>query len=329
MNATHKNVSNLDGIPLKDRLEGGYWREVILQLQKQMGNDFDDYRFFFHSLKTHAKPEIAKYSDSNAILIILGDNSGDHFAEHFKDFRVVFKVHLADSFEHVHPVPLGYTNKHQYESTEPVNERPFNVFYSGNINAHRVDLWRALYFEDPWPRRNIRSRWIRRGITYAVRKMNLANAFQDVFKDSYIHFTSGFATGLDAAEYTRYLSESKISISPFGFGRAECFRHYESMRSGNIVISDKLPETWYFSGSPIIQIANWSSLRQVIDSMLSDTHEMQRIQEQTIKWWTDVCSPPAVARYMAQKIMTSVTPKQRIASRPSKPIKIKSHCEYQ
>lgn len=328
MNSISKNVTALDGIPLLERLEGVYWLEVIRHLQQQMGSAFDEYQFYFHSLQTHAKPNIAKYSAPKAVLIVLGDNSGNHFAEHFKDFRVVFKVHLADSCEHVHPVPLGYTNKHLHAATEPVNDRPLNVFYSGNINAHRVDLWRALYFENPWPQRNIRSRLIRRGITLGVRKMNLANSFPDVFENSYVHFTSGFAAGLDAAEYTRYLTESKISLSPFGFGRAECFRHYEAMRSGNIIISDKLPETWYFSDSPIIQIPHWSSLRQVIHSLLSDPNEMQRIQEKTMNWWTDVCSPPAVARYMAQKITSSASPEERLASRPSKAIEIKTHREY-
>lgn len=328
MNLIPNNVSTLDGNPLLGRLEGAYWLEVVSHLQQQMGDAFYEYKFLFHSLQTHAKPEIAKHSDPKAVLIVLVDNSGEHFPEHFKNFRVVFKVHLADSREHVHPVPLGYTNMHLHGSTESVIDRPRNVFYSGNINAHRVDLWRALYFKHTWPQPNIRSRLIRRAIVCGVRKMNLANAFHQVFEDSYVNFTSGFAAGLGADEYTRYIAESKISLSPFGFGRAECFRHFEAMRSGNIIISDKLPETWYFSGSPIIQISRWSSLREVIDSLLSKPFEMQRLQEKTITWWIDVCSPPAVARYMARKIAISVSPEERLAATPSGAVTVKTHHQY-
>jgi hypothetical protein len=329
MNLIPDNVTTLDGNPLLGRLEGGYWLEVIRHLQLQMREDFNEYKFLFHSLQTHTKPDIAEYADSNAVLIVLGDNSGEHFAKHFENFRVVFKVHLADSLEHVHPVPLGYTNMHLHGSTESVIDRPRNVFYSGNINAHRVDLWRALYFKHTWPKPNIRSRLIRRGIVYGVRKMNLANSFHQVFEDSYVNFTSGFAAGLVADEYTRYLAESKISLSPFGFGRAECFRHYESMRSGCIVISDRLPETWYFKGSPIIQIPQWSSLREVIHSLLSDEKKIQRLQEETLGWWNDVCAPPAVARYIAGKIATSIPPKERLAALTSSQIIVKAHQQYQ
>ena len=294
-----------------------------------MGESFFDYKFLFHSLQTHEKPDVASHADPSTVLIVLGDNSGEHFVEHFRDFRVVFKVHLPGSCEHVHPVPLGYTRMQLYGSTQPAANRAHNIFYSGNINAHRVDLWRALAWKHPWPQQNIKSRLIRRGIVFAIRKLKLNHDFSHVFEDSNILFTSGFAQGFGAGDYSRLLAESKICLAPFGFGRAECFRHFEAMRAGSIVISDELPETWYLAGSPIIQIARWSSLRQVVHSLLADAKRMQEIQAATIDWWNKKCSPAAVARHMAGVIASSVTPEERLANKSQKePTCVKKHRKY-
>lgn len=322
------NVTTIDGAPLSKRLEGEYWREVITHLEKKMGDDFSKYKFRILSLKTHQKPDVEHYADPMTILIVLGDNSGEHYTEMFSGFRVVFKVHLPDAYENIYPVPLGYTNMQLFGSSESVINRTINVFYSGNINAHRVDLWRALSFKNPWPRRNIRSRLIRRGIVWVIRRLNLCNSFIFPFPDSIIRFTPGFAKGMDAEDYSCHLIESKISISPFGFGRAECFRHFESMRAGCIVITDRLPDTWYFKDSPIIQINHWTSLKSLVGSLLANPQQMEEIQQKTIKWWEQFCSPSAVAAYMADVISTSLTPEERIAKRPEKTITPRKHTPY-
>lgn len=310
----YRNVFTVDGYPLLSRLEGAYWQEVLEHLEIILKKDFYRYKFVFYSLPTHAIPNVEQFESRNTVLIVLGDNSGRHYLDHFKNIRIVFKVHLTEIHGHVFPVPLGYTNMHLHGCTEPILNRPLNVFFSGNINANRVDLWRSLRFKNPIPKHNIKSRWIRRGIVYTIRKLKLKSIFNNVFPDSQINFTQGFASGLDAETYTRCLAETKISLSPAGFGSAECFRHFEALRSGNIVISAPLPDNWYFKGSPIIQISSWSSLRNIVNSLLSDSYKIEQLQDECINWWKDVCSPLAVAHYMASRIASSVSPEERLAA---------------
>lgn len=307
-----ENIFSLDNVPLEDRLEGHHWREVMNGLTCELGESFNNYRFFFHSMPTHSRPDdIAEKGGPDAVLILLGDNSGSHFADELWNFRCVFKVHLAGPFRHVHPVPLGTTKMQLYGCVNPASGRSSNVFFSGNINAHRVDLWRALMSRYSFPLQNIKSRLIRRLIVHIIRRLGLRRSFHELFPDSYIEFTSGFLAGMGPEDYSRHLAEAKIAISPFGFGRAECFRHFEAMRAGCVVITDRLPNTWYFKDSPIIQIKQWSDLRQLINTLLADIGYLQSHQESTIKWWNDVCSPRGVARYMASAIRDSVNPESR------------------
>jgi hypothetical protein len=303
MQQPFNNVSDLGNMSLSDRMEGNYWIEVLSHLSEHMGSDFSKLNFQFYSLTSYQKPIDFSSVDPNTVLIVLSDNSQRHYLEQFKKFRAVFKVHMLVEKENVFPVPLGYTNMHLRGCQKSCEQREANVFYSGNINAFRVDLWRALQFKRPIPRQNIKQRSLHRGLVYLIRKLNLQHDFDSVFPDSYMRFTSGFATGMGAEEYSYRLATSKIALSPHGFWRAECFRHFEAMRAGNVIISDKLPDTWYFKDSPIIQIEHWSQLRGVVNTLLSDGDRLIEIQKETIAWWENHCSPKAVASYMATKLL--------------------------
>jgi hypothetical protein len=284
-------------------MEGNYWTEVLSHLSEQMGSDFSKLNFQFYALTSYQEPKNFSSVDPNTVLIVLSDNSQRHYLEQFKRFRAVFKVHMLEQKGNVFPVPLGYTNMHLHGCQKSSEQRESNVFYSGNINAFRVDLWRALRFKRPIPKHNIKQRALHRGLVYLIRKLNLQHDFDSVFPDSYIRFTSGFATGMGAEEYSHRLATSKIALSPHGFWRAECFRHFEAMRAGNVIISDKLPDTWYFKDSPIIQIEHWSQLRGAVNSLLSDGDRLVEIQTKTIAWWNQKCSPRAVASYIASKLV--------------------------
>jgi hypothetical protein len=100
------------------------------------------------------------------------------------------------------------------------------------------------------------------------------------------------------------LNNSKIAISPKGFTRYECFRHYEAARAGCVVITETNPnpDLWYLKESPFVQLNKWSDLRKCVTSLLEDPEELERLQQRTIKWWENCISEEAVARYMASKL---------------------------
>ena len=135
--------------------------------------------------------------------------------------------------------------------------------------------------------------------------------FDNVFPDSIIRFTAGFGEGMNAEEYSRNLTQSKICISPYGFSRAECFRNYEAMRAGSIVITHKLVNNWYIKGGPFIEIQRWTDLRKIVNNLLANPAQMQEIQLKTVVWWKEKCSPHAIANYMAGVISDSVNPSER------------------
>jgi hypothetical protein len=288
-------------------LEGPYWQDAMEHLQQRLGNEFPRYRFLFYMLKTGTQPDVAEFSDINTVLIVLSDNSGEHFNEHFTGFKAVFKVHLSGGSGNVHPIPLGYTRMQLYGSEARLSERKTNVFYSGNLNANRVDFFRSLYTGGLPPLANFKNRQIRRGMLHAIRKLKLRRNFDTTFPDSHIRFTEAFASGLEPAAYTAKLADTKIAISPRGFWRPECFRDHEAMRAGCVIISDPLFSTWYFKDSPIIQLDRWSSLKRVVNNLLASPQELQKRQMATLDWWERKCSPRAVAHYIASKLNSNLT----------------------
>jgi len=296
------NVSMIGSGSFDIMLEGLFWQDVMEHLQKQLEAEFANFRFLFYVLKTHAAPDVACFADPQTILFVLSDNSGEHYNEQFAGFGAVFKVHLSDGSGNVHPVPLGYTRMHLHGSEAPLSERNTNVFFSGNINANRVDFYRSLYTGGLPPSANLQHRQVRRGVLYAIRKLKLRRNFDAKFPDSYIRFTSSFASGLGADDYTAKLADTKIAISPRGFWRPECFRDHEAMRSGCVIISDPLPSTWYFKNSPIIQLGRWSSLKSTVRNLLASPDELQERQLATLVWWRDKCSPNAVATYISSRM---------------------------
>nr|GFD58552.1 hypothetical protein [Tanacetum cinerariifolium] len=78
----------------------------------------------------------------------------------------------------------------------------------------------------------------------------------------------------------------------------ECFRHYEAMKAGCIIVSERLPDNPFFSDSPIIQVANWEEGDAAIKKLLAQPATMQQLHEAALRWWRDVMSETAVAGYM-------------------------------
>lgn len=72
--------------------------------------------------------------------------------------------------------------------------------------------------------------------------MNKSFDISSLYDNAYIRFYSGFNNGDDYNKYAYYLQNSKIVLSPKGFHSTECFRFYEAMRQGCIVITEELPK---------------------------------------------------------------------------------------
>jgi hypothetical protein len=83
----------------------------------------------------------------------------------------------------------------------------------------------------------------------------------------------------------------------------ETFRHIEAMRAGAVVISQPLPDTHFYRGSPIVSVENWKEGIHRAKQLLNDPLALADLQEATINWWETVCSEAATASYMRVRLM--------------------------
>jgi len=104
--------------------------------------------------------------------------------------------------------------------------------------------------------------------------------------------------GLSFEQYAQYIKNSKIVLTPHGSVAEECFRHYEAVKCGCIIISERLPENYFLSASPIIQVDNWGQADKIIKGLLANPQQMEELHLATLKWWQEVVFEPAVATHM-------------------------------
>lgn len=244
---------------------------------------------------------ITETTDKKKVLYYIADSAGSvdprPFSHHFE---MVFKTHLPVEYtsDNVFPVPLGYVNGVPHLSVKPLEERNYNVFFSGDLNRNRIDLYRNFSFlKNLLPKRGLPSKVFRKLL------INHKNDFSDFFPDSLIVFNNGFKNGFSPKTYGEILADSKIILSPMGFGNPECFRNFEAMRAGCVIISDKLPPTEFYQGSPIIQIENWKEGLAWAQKLMKDQEMLQDYHLKTVDWWNQKCSERAVADYMKNKLL--------------------------
>jgi hypothetical protein len=103
------------------------------------------------------------------------------------------------------------------------------------------------------------------------------------------------------AEYSRNLMNAKIVLCPRG-NFDETFRFFEAARSGCVIVTEPLPERWYYDGAPVVQLRGWSELSAKLAGLFEDRARLSDLSQQTRTWWENVVSEPAVARYMAAKL---------------------------
>jgi hypothetical protein len=177
----------------------------------------------------------------------------------------------------------------------PTSQRTINVFFSGNLHAGRKKLYQSL------------SRLPHLPLPILVRlQKHLKLEFDNKFPSSYIRFTDGFSRGFAFHEYANYLSDSKIIISPPGISNPECFRHYEGLRAGCVVVTERLPVKPQFENSPVIEVGDWSNGFKVISNLLNDPAKLDELSRRSYDWYQNQLAPKPTAQYVFDKISTVV-----------------------
>lgn len=279
--------------------EAVFLNRIFTELKTLMKGEFNQFEFFVYSSNGNDNPPkpIVLTNNNPKILIYISDEHST-VPIYLKDyFLAVFKAYLPGNFDDhkLYAFPLGYHQDVPLLPMRPINDRIFNVFFSGNLNRNRISLYKELS-----TLRIVPNYLYERTI---VRIMNIMPKDRSKsFISSYIQFTDGFRKGITGKDYASILQNSKIAICPPGFHSHETFRHFEAMRAGCIVVTKELPDTCFYKNSPFVILKNWNELRPTITQLLKDPQRMRDIHLKTLDWWANVCSENAVANYMVDKI---------------------------
>lgn len=272
--------------------EKAYLAGLFAELKRAMGSSFRDTDFIIYSGTNSDETDLSGHDPAKTVVIHISDESSSVPEVLCKRVRAVFKSYLrAEGTPHnLHAFPLGYVDWTPDYAPLAIDARPLNLFFSGNFNRHREELFRILstprFLPAPLPLR-------------VASRLNRSKTCDGFFPNSYLRFTDGFGRGMSGEEYARHLVNSKIALCPRGFRSRETFRHFEAMRAGAIVLSERLPPLHCYENSPIVVIDDWRGVRKIVSRLLASPAELAERQATTLAWWRDVCSERATAARIA------------------------------
>lgn len=290
------NVMRDDYEPYKVNGETHLGKTLTI-LQETMP-DFYDYIFIVHGGDTSELPNTADASWFDKKRVLLWD-SAEH--KYIPEKQLIGKYHhiFANYYwdtDNITSIPLGcYSPPNQ--QIIPMEERLHNMSFIGCLNRNRLQL-ASMLSKIPYLAIILAS--------YAkeYRMLGLINhMIKWLHPRDYFKFTPDFGKGFDQTTYNNLLHSSKISLCPRGWSNVECFRIYESMRAGCVVITEKLPNRSYYKDIPAIQVNNWKEGLQIAADLLKDRSVLlTRLGEASRHFYETKLSPEATAKIIISKL---------------------------
>jgi hypothetical protein len=230
-----------------------------------------DYRYYIRNREPI--PEVG----DDVIVIQIGNE--DHRLPDFTaDIFMLFTPYPPAGLlpPNVRSIPLGCNGDVPRLPWVRFDEREHDIFFSGQLSEARYEF--------------------AGGVDRALRTPEMAG------RNCRVNFTRKFRTGMDPLEYASALMCSKIALAPPGTYSPVTFRFFEASRSGNVIISPPLPDTWYYRQSPAIRLDDWARLPELLADLVGDDDRLREVHERTVRYYDRCCSEPAVAGYMADAI---------------------------
>ena len=158
----------------------------------------------------------------------------------------------------------------------------------------------------------------RQSLVDAVAK--LESKYPSLASDQTINVHKQKSTGRlsDINDYAQRLMDSKICLAPRG-SVPDTWRFFEGLKSGCAVITNPLPDEWYYRGAPVIQLDSWDELEETILPLLADEARLENMHALSLKYWEEVCGERALGQFLAKAISrnevcdTAPTPIQKRA----------------
>ena len=284
--------------------ETEYIENVLFGVKSALKAEFADYLFIIYADSCIAKDDMHNFISSNhkvKKIVILYFSDEKATIPHMliqAGVYAIFKNYMPADVPHnnLFHFPLGYLKTTRHFSIVDINKRKINVFFSGALHGTRLKFFKNFTVIKFLPMRY----WL--SVFHHFKKL-IPHNYDLFYPSSYIRFNkNGFRSGMSPQLYSEILYNTKIALCPRGILSAETFRHFEAMRAGCVIISEQLPQTFFYKDSPIIFIDDWKQANVIIKKLLASPENLFNIHQKTLAWWQEVCSEQAVASYIVKKL---------------------------
>lgn len=256
--------------------------------------------------------------DKKTALILWGDEESSVFPSlYFKAAGAIIKCYCPEAWcdKGIIPMTDGAMIYNPQDNTKPslCSSRPYDVFFSANLNYRRTDIFRGLSnhsfgypfrISSNYPKTGSYPLWHKIEAVLAhkiIVKMDRRRDFSHLYENSYIRFHDGFMQGgLSPEEYNHRMFNSKISWSTAGFMTNETSRLIESAFAGTAVICGNLPSTPIYQGHPFHVINDWRTIRKTTDMILNNQDYLNELGIRGREWFDSHFSPQAQAERIAK-----------------------------
>jgi len=290
-----KNVIYDDGKQL-DPGTLDYTYSIISNLKKSLPN-FNEYLFIVYNHLGTTLPISRNFKHDKKILFWeAGESKQQPFDEIKSDYLHIFSNYVKTNPRVVNSIPLGYWDSKIFGKVIEMSERLHDISFIGCLNRNRVHLASLLSGRS--------KEWIALGLLKRKEKtLETLNAIiQWRYTNDYFLFTKDFGAGLDKEKYSYRLRNSKIVLCPRGWVNTECFRMFEAMKMGCVVITEKLPEREYYRNIPIIQVDRWRDGLKIARELIGNNEKLSELGKSNQKFYNEHFDPIAVAKNICSVI---------------------------
>jgi hypothetical protein len=213
-----------------------------------------------------------KFRGRNAFLVHFLDESFAGRYDIYNNFRGVIRCFWSDVFDQrsVMKMPLGYTTGIGRGDTVllPAMQRKYVWSFVGQTEkATRPDAMHALADIAP----------------------HFLFSTDSPAREQAALPADGKPQSLGPKEFSRLLSNTVFAPCPMGNVNIESFRTYEALEWGAIPIVEK---RWGFDyyrkllgDHPMPTVRSWGEARRLIQAMMKNGDELDRVQRECIEWW--------------------------------------------
>lgn len=277
--------------------EKQYLKKLFYELKKVLNEEFTSFDFYIlFSHDPAVIPASFEVTKKNKILLWFSDETGAFPSHLTGNYAVILKCYVKKEDGNVYSNPLGVVNEFTDHSNLIAERKDTAVFFSGNFNKNRIDLYRLLFFRKfkSLPFSKILPN-LALNIIFRYLKVNNLSESNNVFL-----FSTKFKSGLGYKKYFDYLLHSKYILCPRGFKSSETFRHIEALHCGCIIISEPMPDVSIYDNNPFLIYKDTADLNEILNKVANNEYDESSLIESHKAFYKDKLEVKVIASRIAE-----------------------------